>query len=52
MLMKANLQAVSVRILTLQSQQAISEALLGVTIALRGMNQYDYENKLNTLKNS
>jgi len=39
MLMKANLQAVSIKILTLQSQQAIGQAMMGVTIALRGMNQ-------------
>jgi len=39
MLMKANLQAVSIKILTLQSQQSIGEAILGVTVALRGMNQ-------------
>jgi len=39
MLMKANLQGVAVKMLTLQSQQAIGEAVLHVTIALRAMNR-------------
>jgi hypothetical protein len=42
MMMKANLQGVSVKMLTLQSQQAIGEAMLQVTIALRGMNMYGW----------
>jgi charged multivesicular body protein 2A len=39
MLLRANLQAVSMKIRTVQSQHAISEAMLGVTIALRSMNR-------------
>lgn len=43
MVMKANLQAVLIKIHTVQSQHAVSEAMLGVTIALRSMNRQDRE---------
>jgi len=39
MLMKANLQGVQNKIVTLGSQNAISEAMRGITLALRQMNQ-------------
>lgn len=39
MVMKANLQAVLIKIRTVQSQHAVSEAMLGVTVALRSMNR-------------
>ncbi|CAG7838185.1 unnamed protein product [Allacma fusca] len=39
MLMRANLQAVLMKIRTVQSQHAISEAMLEVTIGLRSMNR-------------
>jgi hypothetical protein len=39
MIMKAQLQAVGMNIVTLQSQQSVSEAMRGVTVAMRAMNK-------------
>jgi len=40
MLMKANIQAVSMKIQTLRSQNAMAEAMKGVTKAMQNMNRY------------
>nr|CAD7570624.1 unnamed protein product [Timema californicum] len=40
MLMKANIQAVSLKIQTLRSQNAMAEAMKGVTKAMQSMNRY------------
>jgi charged multivesicular body protein 2A len=39
MLMKANIQAVSMKIQTLRSQNAMAEAMKGVTKAMQNMNR-------------
>jgi len=38
MIMKANLQAVEVKIVTLDSQQRMAETMRGVTLSMRMMN--------------
>lgn len=40
MVMKANLQAVEVKIITLDSQQKMAEAMRGVMVAMKMMNSY------------
>lgn len=40
MLMKANIQAVSLKIHTLRSQNAMAQAMRGVTKAMQNMNRY------------
>lgn len=40
MLMKANIQAVSLKIHTLRSQNAMAQAMKGVTRAMQNMNRY------------
>jgi charged multivesicular body protein 2A len=39
-LMRANIQAVSLKIQTLKSQNAMAEAMKGVTKAMQSMNKY------------
>jgi len=40
MLMKANIQAVSAKVKTLRSQNAMAEAMRGVTRAMQSMDRY------------
>jgi charged multivesicular body protein 2A len=50
MLMKANIQAVSLKIQTLRSQNAMAQAMKGVTKAMQNMNRqvyYHYNNFYN-----
>lgn len=42
MLMKANIQAVSLKIQTLRSQNAMAQAMKGVTKAMQNMNRHVY----------
>lgn len=42
MLMKANIQAVSLKIQTLRSQNAMAQAMKGVSRAMQSMNKYLY----------
>ncbi len=39
-LMRANIQAVSLKVQTLKSQNAMAEAMKGVTKAMQSMNKY------------
>lgn len=41
MLMRANIQAVSMKVQTLRSQNAMAEAMRGVTRAMQNMNRYN-----------
>ena len=40
MLMRANIQAVSMKVQTLRSQNAMAEAMKGVTKAMQNMNRF------------
>lgn len=40
-LMRANIQAVSLKVQTLKSQNAMAEAMKGVTKAMQSMNKYN-----------
>lgn len=42
MVMKANIQAVSLKIQTLKSQNAMGQAMKGVTKAMQNMNRCDF----------
>lgn len=51
MLMRANIQAVSMKIQTLRSQNAMAEAMKGVTRAMQNMNRYVIVILFRTCKN-
>lgn len=50
MLMRANIQAVSMKIQTLRSQNAMAEAMKGVTRAMQSMNRYNRSEENHTFK--
>jgi len=49
MLMRANIQAVSMKIQTLRSQNAMAEAMKGVTKAMQNMNRFENAHKMSIL---